>query len=98
MKKKRIIAIEADPSDPEDRPVTVEGLARAREARRIRRLRKRLSLSQTEFADRYGIPLANIRQYEIGRVMPPPAVRAYLAVIAEEPRITADAYRKSRAA
>jgi putative transcriptional regulator len=55
-------------------------------------------LSQSEFADRYGIPLANIRQYEIGRVMPPPAVRAYLAVIAEEPRITAEAYRKSRAA
>jgi len=29
---------------------------------------------------------------------PPPAVRAYLAVIAAESRITAEAYRKSRAA
>ncbi len=98
MKKKPIVAIDADPSDPEDRPVSAEGLAKAREGRRIRRLRNRLGLSQSEFADRYGIPLANIRQYEIGRVMPPPAVRAYLAVIAQEPRITAEAYRKSRAA
>jgi putative transcriptional regulator len=98
VKKKRIIAIEADPGDTEDRPVSAEGLAKAREGRRIRRLRNRLGLSQSEFAGRYGIPLANIRQYEIGRVMPPPAVRAYLAVIAEEPRITAEAYRRSRAA
>jgi putative transcriptional regulator len=98
VKKKRIIAIEADPNDLEDRPVSTEGLAKAQEGRRIRRLRNRLGLSQSEFADRYGIPLANIRQYEIGRVMPPPAVRAYLSVIAEEPRITAEAYRKSRAA
>ena len=98
MKKKRIIVIEADPNDPEDRPVSAEGLARAREGRRIRRLRNRLGLSQSEFADLYGIPLANIRQYEIGRVMPPPAVRAYLSVIAEEPQITAEAYRKAHAA
>jgi putative transcriptional regulator len=40
----------------------------------------------------------DIRQYEIGRVVPPPAVRAYLSVIAVEPRITAEVYRKSRAA
>ena len=98
MKKKPIVAIDADPADLEDRPVSAEGLAKAREGRRIRRLRNRLGLSQSDFADRYGIPLANIRQYEIGRVMPPPAVRAYLAVIAQEPRITAEAYRKSRAA
>ena len=98
MKRKRILAIEADPRDPEDRSVSAEGIAKALEGRRIRRLRNRLGLSQSEFADRYGIPVANIRQYEIGRVMPPSAVRAYLAVIAEEPQITAEAYRNSRAA
>ena len=98
MKKQHTIAIEADLNDPEDRPVSAEGLAKAQAGRRLRRLRNTLGLSQAAFAERYGIPLANIRQYEIGRVMPPPAVRAYLAVIAEEPRITAEAYRKSRAA
>jgi len=33
----------------------------------------------------YGITLANIRLCGIGRHMPPPAVRAYLKVIAAEP-------------
>ena len=98
VKKKSIITIEVDPSDPEDRSVSDEGLEKALQGRRIRNLRQRLSLSQSEFADTYGIPLANLRQYEIGRTMPPPAVRAYLAVIEQEPERTAAAYRKSRAA
>ena len=42
-------------------------------------------------AKTYGIPLANIRQYEIGRHMPPPAVRAYLEVIEAEPEVVAKA-------
>ena len=98
MKKEPIIAIEADPSDTEDRPVSAEGLEKALQGRRVRKLRQRLSVSRSEFAERYGIPLANLRQYEIGRIMPPPAVRAYLAVIEQEPETTAAAYRKSRAA
>ena len=98
MKKEPIIAIEADPSDCEDRPVSAEGLEKALQGRRVRKLRQRLSVSRSEFAERYGIPLANLRQYEIGRIMPPPAVRAYLAVIEQEPETTAAAYRKSRAA
>lgn len=59
--------------------------------RRIRRLRNRLGLSQEAFARAYGIPLASIRQYEIGRHMPPPAVRAYLKVIDGEPEAAARA-------
>jgi len=98
VKKEPIIAIEADAADPEDRPVSAEGLEKALQGRRIRRLRQRLGLSQSEFAVAYGIPVANLRQYEIARTMPPPAVRAYLAVIEQEPETTAAAYRKSRAA
>jgi putative transcriptional regulator len=86
-----MIAIPADPNDPEDRDVSVAGLERAHMGRRIRRLRNRLGLSQEAFARTYGIPLANIRQYEIGRHMPPPAVRAYLKVIGAEPEIVAKA-------
>lgn len=91
MNKETIIAIPADPNDPEDFPVSVAGLERAHMGRRIRRLRNRLGMSQAEFAKAYGIPLANIRQYEIGRHMPPPAVRAYLKVIEKEPEVTARA-------
>jgi putative transcriptional regulator len=55
--------------------------------RRIRKLRNRLSLTQNEFAEIFGIPANSIRQYEIGRYMPPPAVRAYLKVIEAEPEM-----------
>ena len=98
MKKEPIAAIDADPGDPEDRAAGADEVARGLMGRRIRKLRNRLGLSQTEFARRYGIPVANVRQYEIGRVMPPPAVRAYLLVIAQEPEMAADALRRSQAA
>ncbi len=98
MKKEPIAAIEADPHDPEDRPAGRDEIERGLMGRRIRKLRHRLGLSQAEFARRYGIPVANIRQYEIGRIMPPPAVRAYLSVIAQEPEMAADALRRSNAA
>jgi len=90
--------IEADPRDPEDRAAGRDEIARGLMGRRIRKLRHRLGLSQAEFARRYGIPVANIRQYEIGRIMPPPAVRAYLSVIAQEPEMAAEALRRSNAA
>lgn len=77
MSKELTIAIPADPEDADDRPVTTAALDRAQIGRSIRRLRTRLGLSQTEFGQRYGIPVANIRQYEIGRTMRPPAVRSF---------------------
>ena len=91
MNKEIIIVIPADPDDPEDFPVSVAGLERGLMGRRVRMLRTKLGLSQEAFARIYGIPLANIRQYEIGRHMPPPAVRAYLKVIEAEPEATARA-------
>jgi len=91
VNKEATIAIPADPNDPEDFPVSVAGVERGLMGRRIRKLRNRLGLSQEAFAKTYGIPLANIRQYEIGRHMPPPAVRAYLKVIEAEPEVVAKA-------
>lgn len=87
VNKETMIAIPADPNDPEDFPVSVAGLERAHMGRRIRRLRHRLGMSQEEFARTYGIALASLRQYEIARYMPPPAVRAYLRVIEAEPEM-----------
>lgn len=91
MNKGTMVAIPADPNDPEDRDVSVAGLERGLMGRRIRRLRNRLGMSQDDFARAYGIPVANIRQYEIGRHMPPPALRAYFKVIEQEPEIAARA-------
>lgn len=91
MNEEPTIAIPADADDPEDRAVSAAALERGLMGRRIRRLRQCLGLSQTEFARRYGIPVANIRQYEIGRTLPPPAVRSFLKVIAAEPERAAAA-------
>jgi len=91
VNKEHIIAIPAEPDDPDDFPVSEAGVERGLMGRHIRKLRVALGLTQAEFAERYGIPLANIRQYEIGRTMPPPAVRAYLKVIAAQPELTAAA-------
>jgi len=87
VNKETTIAIPADPDDPEDFPVSVAGLERGLMGRRFRILRHRLGMSQTEFAAAFGIPVANLRQYEMARHMPPPAVRAYLKVIEAEPDV-----------
>jgi putative transcriptional regulator len=80
-----MIAIPADPNDSEDRDVSVAGLKRGLMGRRVRQMRNKLGMSQDEFGKTFGIPASSIRQYEIGRYMPPPAVRAYLQVIEAEP-------------
>ena len=85
MNKEIMIAIPADPNDPEDRDVSVAGLERAWMGRRIRRLRHQLGLNQEAFSATYGIPLSSLRQYEIARHMPPPAVRALFALIEADP-------------
>ncbi|MFM8542634.1 MAG: helix-turn-helix domain-containing protein [Chakrabartia sp.] len=90
MSKESTIAIPADPDDAEDRAVSDAGLERALMGRRIRKLRNSLGLSQAQFAARYSIPLANIRQYEIGRTLPPLAVRAYFPLIEAEPQHVAE--------
>ncbi|MGQ3100093.1 MAG: helix-turn-helix domain-containing protein [Sphingopyxis solisilvae] len=88
MNKETMIAIPADPNDPEDRDVSVAGLERAHIGRRFRTLRHRLGMTQDQFAKAYGIPVTSLRQYEMARYMPPPAVRAYLKVIETEPEMT----------
>lgn len=89
MKKNEetMIAIPADPNDPEDFDVSVAGLKRAHMGRRFRVLRHKLGVTQEQFARSYGIPLHSLRQYEMARYMPPPAVRAYLKVIEAEPEV-----------
>lgn len=87
MNKETTIAIPADPNDPEDFDVSVADLERANMGQRFRILRHRLSMTQEQFAAAFGIPAANLKQYEMGRHMPPPAVRAYLKVIEAEPEM-----------
>jgi putative transcriptional regulator len=63
MKKEPIIAIPSDPNDSEDFDVSVAAVERGIMGRRIRLLRTSLGLSQDEFANKYGIPVARLRTY-----------------------------------
>jgi putative transcriptional regulator len=87
VNKKTMIVMPVDPADAEDFDVSLADLKRANMGQRFRVLRHRLGMTQEQFADAYGIPLTNLRQYEMARHMPPLAVRAYLKVIEAEPEV-----------
>ncbi len=90
MVKKEPIAIPADPSDPEDRDVSVADLERGQRARLIRKTRTGLGLSQTEFAERFHVPVGTLRDWEQARTMAPDFAVAYVRVIARAPEMVAE--------
>lgn len=49
-------------------------------------LRKRLGVTQAEFARALRIPLATLRNWEQVRVLPDPAARSLLTVVARNPK------------
>jgi len=57
----------------------------------VRAVRVRLKMTQEEFAVRYGLTLARVRDWEQGRSSPDSAARAYLTVIEREPKAVARA-------
>jgi putative transcriptional regulator len=57
----------------------------------VRALRRKLRLSQGQFARRFGFTAARIRDWEQGRSRPDGAVRAYLLVIERAPDAVAKA-------
>lgn len=57
----------------------------------VRALRRKLRLSQDQFARRFGFTAARIRDWEQGRSRPDGAVRAYLLVIERAPETVAKA-------
>jgi len=52
----------------------------------VRAIRRRLKMSQSEFAAAYRIPLATLKGWEQGRRQPDAPATAYLQVIARKPR------------
>ena len=59
----------------------------------VAKLRRKLKLTQPEFADRFGFNLASIRDWEQGRSKPTGAIRVYLKVIEREPEAVERALR-----
>jgi putative transcriptional regulator len=51
----------------------------------VKRIRKRVKMSQAEFSRTYGISKRALQEWEQGGRQPDSAARAYLTVIAKEP-------------
>ena len=89
--KKDPIVLPADPADPEDFDVTAEAMDRGQRARLIRKTRTALGLSQTEFADRFRVPVGTLRDWEQARATAPDFAIAYVRVIGRHPDLVAQA-------
>ena len=59
----------------------------------VRQVRRRLNLSQSEFATRFGFATASVRNWEQGRTQPDGPARILLAVISKHPEAVQDALR-----
>ena len=53
----------------------------------VKAIRERLGLSQSSFANRFGLSIYALRNWEQGKRQPDLAARAYLKIIAKEPDI-----------
>jgi len=65
------------------------------EALDVAALRRRLRLSQGAFAKLFGLPLATVKDWEQGRRTPDATARAYLQVIAQNPRAVRNALKSA---
>lgn len=68
-----------DGEDPDAPPCSYERVEPAQF------IRKRLRMTQAEFAAALRIPVATLRNWEQGRVLPDPAARSLLNIVARNP-------------
>lgn len=72
-------------SDPDNPPLAGEQLIRMALAREVRLVREKTGLSQPQFAARFHIGLARLRDFEQARSEPDFIVRVFLRMILEDP-------------
>jgi putative transcriptional regulator len=82
--------LKAARSDPDAPPLSDAQLRRMKRPN-PKVVRQALGLSQEEFAKQFKIPVGTLRDWEQGRVEPDHAARAYLMVIARNPRAVREA-------
>lgn len=62
----------------------------------VSKVRRKMGLSQTQFALKFGFPPATLRNWEQGRVRPDAPTRVLLAVIAKHPESVEDVLKDAR--
>jgi putative transcriptional regulator len=78
-------------SDSDAPPAAEAQLARARRVPTVAALRKKLNLTQEEFAARFHLPLGTVRDWEQGAHRPDKAAQVLLTVIGRDPDAVARA-------
>ncbi len=64
----------------------------------VRAIRKNLGLTQSAFAETYGVPLGTLKNWEGGHRQPDGAAKAYLLVISQRPNVVRKALTTAIAA
>jgi putative transcriptional regulator len=72
-------------ADPDNPPLSEEALARFRSVPNPKEIRRRLHMTQAQFALRFQLPLGTLRDWEQGVRQPDSAAKSYLRVIAKNP-------------
>lgn len=78
-------------SDPDALPTNPASLKNFRRAIDVKSLRKRLKLTQAQFAEDFHLSLATLRDWEQARSHPDQAATAFLTVIARQPTVVREA-------
>jgi putative transcriptional regulator len=73
--------------DPDNPPLEDYPEGTLKRAFRPQWLRRRLEMSQKEFAEAFGFPLRSLQQWEQGRSTPGKTIQSYFRVIALEPDV-----------
>ena len=75
-------------NDTDARPFTEKELRKVKRVRpNVRAIRRKLGMSQREFARTFGFPLASLRDWEQGRSLPSRPTQTLLWVIVEHPSV-----------
>jgi putative transcriptional regulator len=74
-------------TDPDARPLGRGRLAGMRRVSRVKILRGRLGMTQTEFAAAFRLPISTLRDWEQHRSVPDAPARALLLAIERDPKV-----------
>ena len=83
-------------TDPDNPPLTPEREKHLKRVPQVKVMRRALKLTQEEFAACFRIPLGTLRDWEQGKTEPDQAARAYLRVIAHNPKAVLEALGAER--
>ncbi|MCX7097083.1 MAG: helix-turn-helix domain-containing protein [Methylococcales bacterium] len=73
-------------ADTDNPPLTETELEKLRRVPNPKEIRKRLKMTQQQFAAQFGLPLGTLRDWEQGTRAPDSAAKSYLRVIAKNPQ------------